>query len=343
MIPGTMSKPIPAGGLARRPPEEQVAFFAALYRRSLNPAQKAWFAARCGGLGLHFSEAEAVVLAALDTPAKVQDFLDTQLYYNDDHASADQEETAAPPRRVLQTGLAHCFEGAMFAYAVNYLHGRKPLLVFLEASQDADHNLVVCQDARTKLCGSNAQSRYPGLAGRPAQFETIRALAESYYPLYFSDRTLDPADLTLVGFSDGFDLAADYGVSWIGSEEPLWDIYYTYINDTRRFHYLSNDPGEPHFYPLIRALKESWIRFDAQGKPYVSLADLPARARELWDAFWREFGPDSGPRPRGKAHEIEMEFMRLTGTTPIDLDDNAFDLQFYLAAGYRIEQLLTGK
>ena len=343
MIPPTMSKPIPPEGMPRRTPGEQAAFFASLYRRSLNPAQRASFEARSSALGLHFTGDEAVVLAALDTPDKVQDFLDTQLYYNDDHASVDQEETATPPRRVLQTGFAHCFEGAMFAFAVNYLHGRKPLLLFLEASQDADHNLVVCQDARTKLYGSNAQSRYPGLAGRPAQFETIRALAESYYPLYFSDRTLDPTDLTLVGFSDGFDLAADYGVSWMGSEEPLWDIYYTYINDTRRFHYLSNDPGEPHLYPLIRALKESWIRFDAQGKPYVSLADLPERAREFWDAFWREFGPDSGPRPRGKAHEIEMEFMRLTGTTPIDLDDNAFDLQFYLAAGYRVDQLLTGR
>ncbi|HYA49019.1 MAG TPA: hypothetical protein VEG35_04900 [Burkholderiales bacterium] len=336
-----MSKPIPDGGIVRLPPDEQVAYFAALYRRSLNPAQKAWFAARSAGLGLHFSEDEAVVLAALDTPAKVQEFIDTELYYNDDHASLDQEETAAPPRGVLRTGMAHCFEGAMFAYAVNHLHGHKPFLVFLEASQDADHNIVVCQDPRTKLYGSNAQSRMPGLGGRPAEFETVRALAESYYPLYYSDRTLDPKDLTLVGFSDGFDLTAAYGVSWIALEQPLWDIYYTYINDTVSFHYLANDAGEPHFYPLIRALRESWIRFDPQGKPYVSLPDLPARALVLWDAFWKEFGPESGPRPREKAHEIEMEFMRLTGTTPIDLDDNAFDLKFYLAAGYRIEQLLT--
>ena len=341
MIPATMSKPIPQEGIPRRAPEEQAAFFASLYRRSLNPAQRAWFEARAAGLGLHFTEDEAVVLAALDTPEKVQDFLDNQLYYNDDHAFVDQEETAMPPRLVLRTGMAHCFEGAMFACAVNTLHDRKPLLVFLEASQDADHNLVVYEDPRTKLYGSNAQSRYPGLEGRPAEFETVRALAGSYYPFYFSDRTLDRADLTLVGYSDGFDLAAEYGVGWMDSEKPLWDIYYTYINDRRTFHYFSGDPGESHPYPLIRALLENWIRLDADGKPRVSLPDLPPRARELWDAFWREFGPDSGPRPRGRAHEIEVDFMRLTGTTPIDLDDNAFDLQFYLAAGYRLDQLLT--
>ncbi len=47
-----------------------------------------------------------------------------------------------------------------------------------------------------------------------------------------------------------------------------------------------------------------------------------------------------GTRPRGKAREIEQAFFRLTGTTPIDLGDIAFDLQFYLAAGYRLDQLV---
>jgi hypothetical protein len=338
-----MSRPIPPEGLPRRSPEEQVASFAGLYRRSVNPAQAAWLANRCAGLGLRFAADEMTVLAALDTPDRIQEFLNTRVYYNDDHASVDQEETAMPPRRVLQTGIAHCFEGAMFAYAVNYLHGRKPRLVLLEASQDADHNLVVWQDARTTLYGANAHSRYPGLDGRPADYPTIRALAESYVPYYYSDRTLDPRDLTLVAYSDEFDLVAKYGTAWMASEEPLWDIYYTYIDDTRRFHGFSGVPDETHLYPLIRALKENWIRVGSRGKPRVSLRDLPPGARELWRAFWREFDPRSGPRPRGRAHEIETKFMRLTGTTPIDLEDNAFDFQFYLGAGYRIGQLIAGR
>lgn len=338
-----MSKPIPPEGIPRRAPGEQIRFFAALYARSVNPAQRAWVEVRSRGLGLSFSHDELTVLAALDTPDKLQDFLNTQLYYNDDHTAAEQDETVMPPRRVLQTGMAHCFEGAMFAYAVNYLHNRKPFLVLLEASQDADHNLVICQDVRTKLYGSNAQSRYPGLVGRPAAYETVKALAESYVPFYYSDRTLDPKDLTLVGYSDGFDLTTKFGTAWMGSEEPLWDIYYTSIDDTRAFHNFFNDPEVPHLYPLVRALKENWIRTNAQGKPYVSLVDLPPAARNLWEGFWKEWSPAEGPRPKGKAHELEMEFMRLTGTTPIDLEDNAFDFQFYLAAGYRIEQLLTGR
>jgi hypothetical protein len=336
-----MSKPIPKEGIVRLTPEEKLREFARVYRGAFDPAAAERFAERCATHGLHFAGDEFAVLAALDTPAKVQDFLDSQLYYNDDHASVEQEETAMPPRGVLQTGMAHCFEGAMFAYAVNFLHGQEPRLVMLEASQDADHNIVVCRDLGTGLYGSNAQSRYPGLVGRQAEYPTVSAVADSYVPFYYSDRTLDPADLTLVGYSDEIDLVAKYGAAWMASEEPLWDIYYTYIDESRLYHYFSGDPGRPHLYPAVRALRENWVRVDAQGKPFVSLDDLPSAARVAWRAFWKAYGPADGPRPRGRAHELELEFFRLTGTTPIDLDDNAFDLQFYLAAGYRIEQLLT--
>ncbi len=336
-----MSKPIPKEGIPRLPPEERLRAFAELYRGAVGPESIGRFKARSDGLGLRFAEDELVVLAALDTPAKLQEFLSAELYYNDDHASVDQEETVTPPRLVLRTGTAHCFEGAMFAYAVNFLHGHGPRLVMLEASQDADHNVVVWRDPRTGLYGSTAQSRYPGLIGRPAEYPTLRALAASYVPFYYSDRTLDPKDLTLVGFSEGIDLVGKFGAAWIASEEPLWDIYYTYIDDTVAFHYFSGDPGRPHLYPAVRALEENWVRVDAAGEPFVSLDDLPPGAKQEWDAFWRAYGPGDGPRPRGRAREIEQRFFHLTGTTPIDLEDNAFDLQFYLAAGYRVGQLLT--
>jgi hypothetical protein len=228
----------------------------------------------------------------------------------------------------------------MFAYAVNFLHGHEPRLLMLEASQDADHNLVVCRDPRTGLWGANAQSRYPGLVGRPAEYASLRALADSYVPFYFSDRTLDPNDLTLVGYSGPIDLVARFGTAWMASEGPLWDIYYTYVDANISFRYFFDDPGRPHLYPAVRALRDHWIRLDAAGEPFVSLDDLPPGAREEWDAFWKAYGPKDGPRPRGLSREIEKRFFRLTGTTPIDLDDNAFDLQFFLAAGYRIDRLL---
>jgi len=368
-----MSKPIPSEGIVRLSPNDQVKYFAAVYRASVSPGTLRKLESRVEQLGLRFTDYELLILAALDTPDKVQQFLNTQLYYNNDHASIDLEETAMPPRRVLQTGLAHCFEGAMFAYAVNYLHSHIPRLVVLEASQDSEHNLIVCRDARTGLYGCNAHSRFPGLDGRRAEYATIRSMAESYIPFYYSDRTMNPNDLTIVGYSDEFDLIAKYGTAWIASEKSLWDIYYTYIDDTWRFHYFAdtetvistsgfceekprsmqtgisraarNDKSaeSPHLYPVIRALKENWIRIDAQGKPFVSVNDLPMVAQKLWDDFWRVYGANDGRRPQAKAREIEKEFFRLTGTTPIDLDDNAFDFQFYLDAGYRVEDIVSSK
>ncbi len=315
-------------------------YTARLYRDAVDPAVYASLRARGRDWGLDLVEEEWLIFAALDTPEKVQAFLNEQLYYNYDHSSADAVETAQPPRGVLRSGAAHCFEGALLAYAINELHGHAPRWVLLEASQDSEHNLVLFRDPRTGLYGTNAHSGYAHLDGRPARFPTLRAVVDSYAPYYYSDHTLDPQDLTLVGYSEPIDLVARFGRAWMASEAPLWDIYSTYIDDTVGFHYLADDSGDLHAYPLIRALKEHWLRVDAQGRPWVSVADLPPRAQELWHAFWRVFKPET-VRPRGDAHDLEVEFMRLTGTTPIDLRDNAKELQAVLERGTRVEQLLT--
>ncbi len=41
----------------------------------------------------------------------------------------------------------------------------------------------------------------------------------------------------------------------MGSVEPLWDIDYTYIDDSVPFNFFSDDPRRPHLYPGVRALK----------------------------------------------------------------------------------------
>jgi len=321
-------------------PAAQMALLLSVYRDDVSPQALASFTAHIASLGLAYTTDELIVLAALNTPPRVQQFLDTQVYYNNDHATPETEETVMSPRQVLRTARAHCFEGAMFAYAVNTLHGHNPRLVLLEASQDSEHNLVLYRDAQTGLYGCNAHSAYPHLDGRPAEYATVRELAESYHPWYYSDRSNDPNDLTLVGYSEPFDLVAKYGVAWMAGDEPLWDIYYTYLDDTVTLHNLIDDSPETHLYPLVRALRDGWIEVDANGQPFVNVANLPAQALPLWHAFWRAHGPND-PRPRGEAREIERQFMRITNTTPIDLSENASDFVYYLEKGYRVEQLLT--
>jgi len=321
-------------------PATQLRLFATRYRRETNPVAIAWFRARVREHGLPFDDDEVTILAALNTPAKVQKFLNEEIYYNNDHAAVELEETAMSPRTVLRTGLAHCFEGALFAYAVNYLHQHNPRMVLLEAIQDSEHNLVVYQDARTGLYGCNAHSAFPHLDGRPAEFQTIHALAKSYYPYYYSERTNNLDDLTLVGYAEPFDLIARFGVSWITSDKPLWDLYYTYVDASVSLRYF-DDARDPHLHPVVRAAKENWIRVDAHGKPFVSVPDLPSEAQTTWHAFWRAFGVNEGHRrPQGEAGALEQHFFDLTGTTPIDLADNASDMQYFLAAGYRVEQIV---
>lgn len=332
-----MSKPLDQP-FTPRPPDEQVKFFADVYRDAVTSRAFARLRARARELALPLSDDALIVFASLDHPDKVQTFLNTHIYYYDDHTVAHVEPTARSPYTVLQTAFAHCFEGALFAYAVNFLHGYEPRLVLLEASQDADHNLVVFQDPVTGLFGCNAHSAYPNLDGRTAQYRTLRALAESYRPFYYSDFTRDPRDLTLVGYSEPIDLVAKYGVAWIAAEESLWEIYYTYIDDHVRFHYLDDDSDATHAYPLIRAIQERWLRVDARGQVFVSVDDFSPAMRALWHAFWQAYDA-SYPRARGRAAEIEAEFCRLTGTTPIDLNINAEELQGFLDAGFQINQL----
>lgn len=315
-----------------------------LYRRRVDPAAHARLDARCRALGLDFSEEELLVLAALDHPGKVQDFLNTQIYYNYDHPTLDHpvpdlEETAMPPRRILQTARAHCFEGACFAYAVNYLHGHDPRWVLLEGSQDPDHNLILYRDPVTGLYGVNAHSGYVNLVGQPARFPSIRAIAEYYFQYYYSDHTLDPNDVMMVGYSEPIDLVARYGVAWMASDAMLWEIYYTFVDDAVQLHYVFDDSDQTHLYPLVRAVQAGWIRMDGEGHAALDLTRLPPPVKPLWAAFWENYDPAT-VLPRGAARAFEMRFFALTGTTPLDLQSSRDELTDYLEHGYRIEQIV---
>lgn len=315
------------------PPHEQLALFVAQYRPRIVGDALQRVTQRARSLKLEFSPDELTIMAALDTPTKVQHFLDTEITYNNDHATPDSEETAWTPKQVLRRANGHCFEGAMLAYTVNTLHGHEPRLVLFEASQDSDHNVILFRDAATGLYGCNAHSAFPSLSGRPPEYADIRALGLSYYPFYYSDRTRNPKDLTLVGYSDPIDLVARHGAVWMASEADLWDLYFSYINETARFHYLFDDPGVPHKYPAIRALEEQWIVRGPDGKVRVAVENLPVEAQREWAGYWEK------KRAGTSVVDLDLHFRKLTGLTPVDLDDNARDLQMQLEKGAKIPAL----
>ncbi|MGE5139328.1 MAG: hypothetical protein ACM3JD_07700, partial [Rudaea sp.] len=117
-------------------------------------------------------------------------------------------------------------------------------------------------------------------------------------------------------------------------------IYYLYVDDSVRVHYLFDDSDGTHLYPLVQALRMGWISVDESGRAAVAVDRLPAGGAALWNEFWRLYDP-AGVRARGRARAVEMRFFSLTGTTPLDLEANAEEAQDFLNHGYRIEQIVN--
>ena len=117
------------------------------------------------------------MIASLNTPAKVQRWLNT-LKYNTEKGG----ETQRSFRPVVRTRKAHCMEAALFAAVVLEQHGYPPLVMSLESQDWLDHVIFIYRE--TTGWGSIARSRDPGLHGRKPRFRTPRALARSYYDGY---------------------------------------------------------------------------------------------------------------------------------------------------------------
>jgi hypothetical protein len=158
-----------------------------------------------------FSPRELRTLRSLDSPIKIQRFLDRLPYH---HA-----KTVWSPRVVLRERTAHCLEGAIFAAAALRVNGGAPLLWDIEAVRDDDHVLALYR-VRGHW-GAIATSNYSGLRFREPVYRTLRELAVSLFDDYFNyggERTMRayttrPVDLRR------FDSRA-----WMTSEDDLWYI-----------------------------------------------------------------------------------------------------------------------
>jgi len=156
---------------------------------------------------LLWTSEESTFLASLNTPARVQDFLDS-IPYTTDHQTRS-------PRRVLRDRCAHCTEGAIFAAAALRFHGHPPLLVDLRAENDDDHVIAVYR--WRGWWGAVAKSNFVGLRYREPIFRNLRELALSYFEEYFN--TL--GEKTLRAYSRPLNLTVFDGVHWMTTEQDL--------------------------------------------------------------------------------------------------------------------------
>jgi len=159
-----------------------------------------------------WTAAEKAVLATLDAPIKIQQFLNRMAY--------DPVPGTASPRQVMRERKANCFEGALFASAALRHIGHPPLLVDIRSHNDDDHVLAVFR--RNGAWGCVAKSNFTVLRFREPVYRSIRELMMSYFDVYFNSI----GEKTLRAYSVPFDLTRFDKDDWMTTEEDV-----SYIGD----------------------------------------------------------------------------------------------------------------
>jgi hypothetical protein len=177
---------------------------------------------------LTFTPAERRLIARLNTPSKVQRYLNA-LPYNTEPPPG--RATLRSFRGVVKHHTAHCLEAALFAATVLEQHGYPPLVISFESIDELDHVIFVYRKrgrepfsagssergSRPLSWGSVARSRDPGLHGRKPLFATPRALAASYLDTYVDltgrVRAFALVDLRVMGTYD-----------WRLSDKNVWKV-----------------------------------------------------------------------------------------------------------------------
>ena len=160
------------------------------------------------------SEAERKIFRKLSSPRRIQDFIDTLAINMEREA-----KTYMSPRRVLQTGQAHCVEGALLAAAALAFHGERPLLLDFQAAYD-DEDHVVALFRENGHWGAISKTNHPGLRYRDPIHHSVRGLAASYFHEYY----LWDGRKSLRHYSRPFDLARYAPEYWVTANEELDDL-----------------------------------------------------------------------------------------------------------------------
>ncbi len=163
---------------------------------------------------LGLNEKEIKILKQLNTPKKIQDFLNEMPINFEKNG-----DTCMSPRMVLKENKAHCIEGAMLAATALRLNGEKPLVVDMTASKnDFDH--VICVFQREGMWGCVSKTNHAVLRYREPIYRNIRELILSFFHEYSDDF----GKKTLRSYSLPVDLSRFDDLNWMASEEDVWFV-----------------------------------------------------------------------------------------------------------------------
>ena len=155
------------------------------------------------------------ILKKLDTPAKIQNFLDT-LPMNFE----EEGDTCFSPMTVLEKKVCHCIEGAILAALALRVHGQPPLLLDLTADR-TDYDHVVTLFKIDGHWGALSKTNHGVLRYREPVYRSIRELAMSYFHDYVN---IETGKKTLRSFSRPVNLKRFDCLNWMTTKEEVFEI-----------------------------------------------------------------------------------------------------------------------
>lgn len=157
---------------------------------------------------------ERRVFSKLDSPLKIQDYLDTLPINYEPHG-----ETYMSPRRMITAKTAHCFEGALFAAAAFAYHGKAPFLMDLRTVAPYEDHVIALFRVRG-LWGAISKTNHAILRYRDPIYRSPRELALSYFHEYVES----DGRKSLREYSRVFDLRRLPPERWVTPREDLHSL-----------------------------------------------------------------------------------------------------------------------
>ena len=169
-------------------------------------------------------EKELKILKKLNTPKKIQDFLNGMPFNFE-----EERDSFMSPMMVLKKGICHCTEGAILAALALRVNGYPPLILDLMANKiDFDHVIAVYK--KYGKWGAISKTNHGVLRFREPVYNSVRELVMSYFHEYFDDK----GRKNLRSFSAPVNLKRFDKKGWMRTKE---DVHYIpeYLSEIKHF------------------------------------------------------------------------------------------------------------
>ena len=157
----------------------------------------------------HLTAEELTLWKSLDSPAKIQAYLDQTPYSPQD---ADRS-----PLSVMREHMAHCLDGGLFAAAALRRLGFPPFILDMQPDPGVDDDHVLAIFRINGFYGAVAKSNFVGLRYREPIYRSLRELVLSYFEDFYNLNGIK----SLRYYTRPINLAAYDHLNWEWSDEKL--------------------------------------------------------------------------------------------------------------------------